>query len=822
MMRHRQRARGWAIRVAGVALLAGSAAAAPHAPDARIAPAASASVAIHPGIQYQTIQGWGTSLAWWAEGTGGWSSTAAKNALADALFSPSTGLGLNVVRYDIGAGTPDDTCAQQMRVGAAIPSFEPGPGRYDWTQDPDQRWMLQAAQARGADVFEATAYSAPAWMTLDDCSAGATTPGADNLGSDEYSAYAQYLATVVAHFQTAWGIPVSTIEPFNEPVLSAWKSTGVQQAMNLGPTARNAIISDLQADLDSAGMSADTGISASDELGVAGAVSDYDDYTAANQADLVQFNTHDYRAADGSPLYTLGQQKQTPVWMSEWGAGAEPSQLDAGITLSQHILTNEQQMHPAAWVAWQGADGPEDGGDIDDLWGLVWTDISPSGDGALTFPKRYYVMGNYSKFVHQGARMIGNSDPNTFTAYDPASQSLVIVATNPGTSSEQVSYDLSGFAATGGSASAYQTDATENLAQLPAAGISDGQLAVSLPAQSVTTYVVPNVAYNSTLASASVTQQGAQLQVYGRTAAGATYSNAYTPGSSWSGWQDLGGVLADDPTAIRYGQETQVYGRASGGAVYTDVDTPGSSWSGWQDLDGDLASDPAAIQYGTQMQVFGVTADGSATSDVYTPGASWSGWQGLGGNLVGNITPVVYGQQMQLYGRDSAGAVYSDTYTPGSSWSGWQDLGGDLAGDPVAVQYGSQVELYGLAGDGATYTDVMTPGRGWSGWQSLGGVLTGGVSAVQYGRQMQLYGRAGSGATYSDVYTPGSGWSGWQSIGGVLAGDPVAVQYGSQLEVYGRASSGVTYSDVYTPGSSWSGWQSIGGVAFVDSVTRAG
>lgn len=47
--------------------------------------------------------GWGTSLAWWVEGAGGWSDAGQRDRLADSLSDPDTGLGLNVVRYNIGA-----------------------------------------------------------------------------------------------------------------------------------------------------------------------------------------------------------------------------------------------------------------------------------------------------------------------------------------------------------------------------------------------------------------------------------------------------------------------------------------------------------------------------------------------------------------------------------------------------------------------------------------------------------------------------------------------------------------------------------------------
>jgi hypothetical protein len=38
-----------------------------------------------------------------------------------------------------------------------------------------------------------------------------------------------------------------------------------------------------------------------------------------------------------------------------------------------------------------------------------------------------------------------------------------------------------------------------------------------------------------------------------------------------------------------YGQQMQVFGRASGGGTWSDVYTPGSGWSGWNSIGGNLA-----------------------------------------------------------------------------------------------------------------------------------------------------------------------------------------------------------------------------------------
>jgi O-glycosyl hydrolase len=591
------------------------------------ATATPTSVAIYPGTQFQTVEGWGTSLAWWAEGSGGWADPQ-RQALANAIFDPTTGLGLNVVRYNIGATTPTDTCASLMRVGAAVPSFERSSGSYDWTQDANQRWMLQAAQARGANIFEGVSYSAPAWMTLNNCSAGANTAGADNLASTQYASYAQYLATVTAHFHDTWGIPFRTIDPFNEPVQTPWGAskcspTAVpkcQQGMNVGTTAQNAIIPQLQTQLVNSGMAAYTGIAASDEFSTPGTISNYNTYNSTSQSDVAQLNTHDYAAADGNPLYALGQKQHKRVSMSEWGSdGPLTNQISAAVTLSQHILTNEQQQHPSTWVIWQAVDGPIDGGNINDLWGLVWADYSPNGNGQLTFPKRYYAMGNYSKFIRPGYKMIQNTDPNTFTAYDAGSGRLVIVATNPSSSQTQTTYDLSNFAGTAASAAGYRTSATEDLTSISATPIASSQLTVTLPAQSITTYVVGQTNY---------TGPNAMTQVDDATQGTGTNQWNYVG----TGWQHCSGTACGDPQNLYAGT---------------------TSWDG-------VTNDKATTSFtGTRIRLYGITdtnegiaqvsIDGGPATDVDFYSAQRHGnqlvWASLG------LTPGTHTLSLVVTGR---------------------------------------------------------------------------------------------------------------------------------------------------------------------------
>jgi O-glycosyl hydrolase len=142
------------------------------------------------------------------------------------------------------------------------------------------------------------------------------------------------------------------------------------------------------------------------------------------------------------------------------------------------------------WVAWQAVNESGDSSGANDVWGLAYRE----SNNTISYPARYYAMGNYSKFVREGYRMIGNSDASNFTAYNASTHSLVIVTTNSGTSSETVSYNLSAFSSVGGTTTPYQTSASEQLRQLSNVSIANKSFTSTLPAQSITTFVIPNVA----------------------------------------------------------------------------------------------------------------------------------------------------------------------------------------------------------------------------------------------------------------------------------------------------------------------------------------
>lgn len=105
------------------------------------------TVTINPAITYQTFEGWGTSLCWWAfqEGSG---YQAFVNQIAAYLMNPDTGLGFTCFRYNIGGG--ENPTHTHIPAGRLVPGYKPtATGPYNFAADSNQRkvalaWLQRA------------------------------------------------------------------------------------------------------------------------------------------------------------------------------------------------------------------------------------------------------------------------------------------------------------------------------------------------------------------------------------------------------------------------------------------------------------------------------------------------------------------------------------------------------------------------------------------------------------------------------------------------------------------------------------------------------
>ncbi len=109
---------------------------------------------------YQTLDGFGASAAWWAQDIGGWEDPV-RNEIVRLLFDRETGIGLSMLRYNIGGGD-GETIQDKWRRAE---TYEIAPGEYDWSRDANARWVLRAAREAGVENFIAFANSPTARMT---------------------------------------------------------------------------------------------------------------------------------------------------------------------------------------------------------------------------------------------------------------------------------------------------------------------------------------------------------------------------------------------------------------------------------------------------------------------------------------------------------------------------------------------------------------------------------------------------------------------------------------------------------------------------------
>ncbi len=443
-----------------------------------------ALITVDPSIQYGAWEGWGTSLAWWAKVVGGFPEPARSDYMTKA-FDPAKGLGLNIVRYNIGGGENPAYQAPNpvlLSFRAAVPGYAPSPGVWNWAADANQRRVLSAAMKLGANQVEAFSNSPPWWATVSGSVTGGKG-GADNLRPGAEAAFADYLTRVVQHFHDIWGITFRDMEPLNEPAAPWWTFGGGgnrQEGCHVAPDHQNVVVKVI-ASFARPGMS-DTPVTASDETAVSAADDTFGHYDREALAGLSKINTHTYGGGDRTQLFDFAAAAGKDLWMSEYGDGDA-----SGLQMSRQILMDVKGLHPSAWVYWQFVDG---GG-----WGMLTNPESDEVTTAYGVNQKYYVMGQYSRFIRPGSVLIACDDPNSLSAYDPRTKAVIIVATNSADAPMTAAYDLSKFTALGGSAAVTRTASTERWAALPPVMLSGKCLCVTLPPKSVTSYVIRGAAY---------------------------------------------------------------------------------------------------------------------------------------------------------------------------------------------------------------------------------------------------------------------------------------------------------------------------------------
>lgn len=493
---------------------------------------------------------WGNSIGSWGDKDFNGNGKPDREEIAELAFSPEY-LNLNIVRYNVGGGDKPDTSIK--RVEGLVPGWtidmtgkSDGSGTFDSEafyaketedmNDAGQLWMLEqankyrkeAAEQNGTEndiINEVFSNSPPYYMTNSGSSTGGVN-ATSNLKMDQYDNFAMYMARAAKwidnDLKEKFGSGVNLIEPMNEPDTNYWGDGSTkQEGCVFKPGAEQSnMIKAMERALGAqefAGSLSGVEITGTDETALSNAINSFQKLTAEAKNSMTTIGAHTYSGNDSErhTLRKLAKSYDKDLWMSEITKGGGKHNHDSMAetqtkSLSEGIMADMKYMQPSAWVAWLVADSEYECLKHNENWGLIHCVFESDGpvpdyhtslvnsngskkkgvpdEGYWAVTKQLYTLMQYSKYLKAGYTMIDIGDSNMCAALSPDGTELVIVAQNF-SGERRTTVDLSAFQELG-KAKLYRTSDAEDCEYIEEQDVEDGILDVSLPENSVSTYVV--------------------------------------------------------------------------------------------------------------------------------------------------------------------------------------------------------------------------------------------------------------------------------------------------------------------------------------------
>jgi O-glycosyl hydrolase len=462
-------------------------------------------------------EGWGTSLCWWANRIG-YNDKLTRQA-ADLFFNPETGLGLNIMRYNIGGGD-DPTHNHITRTDSDVPGWmtwsqQAGTYLYNYNADKNQLNVLRAAvNAAGQDAYiEVFSNSPPYFMTNSGCSTGNFKAEENNLRDDSYTDFAEYLAHVTNYISKSMKLKVKSISPMNEPNTNYWPAHNYKQEgchFDAGEPQSKLLVETSKA-LKSYGLN-DVILTASDETNPGKQIEEIQTLSPEARRAIGRISAHTYGINGIRELGELASRENINLWMSEVDgngtAGKNAGEMGAGLWLAEKIINDINAMEPSAWVLWQvidthvskdGYKGRQDKGPLKlggGYWGTAWADHDTE---KINLSQKYYALGQFSRYIRPMATIIKcdtdrKSGCKAIAAWNIYTGELTIVCTNTTAEERIINFDLSELGIKRASSRQIRTSGSiadgEHWAETKGPKIIKSNLRASLLPNSITTYLV--------------------------------------------------------------------------------------------------------------------------------------------------------------------------------------------------------------------------------------------------------------------------------------------------------------------------------------------
>lgn len=499
--------------------------------------------------------------------------------------------------------------------------------------DFDQVWTMRQAMQYGVKQFYACTWTLPYWMS--NSSSSSNVPNKIVRGDTAtingqtvkiyYQAYADYLVNYIRGMWEQWGIPITHINPFNEPDLAGGTAAYVTELIDsyIGPTLKKSMqpggaLYDIKnpdgkvidftpqlAALDG------TNLAASLKLGGTafaetdpGNVSDKNPY-------LDVFTTHLYGTVnigtDETKLYHSGDFAQKPLdtsvdgskypsylgnykmWQAEF-MNQDTSDGSAGAYTQRYgnqnindavrwsnLMTNMFTSNPGfnGYVWWSMWDS--NGADGSDLIRFVHTNSQQNAGRTSTLTgeyrlfKRFYGYGHFSRFMKPGdvrfdVTRAPTQDINIVGFKNPNTNDFAMTVSNAKNddSVQPLEFSLNNFPAGTNSVTVFRTSGSENQKKLASIPVTNGKFTINIPSASIVT-IVPSQGTYATYDSLDGTD-GGERDIFSSLEA-ETNDNGRTGNTAGNAGRDNEAVTLSDGQYLQYKNINFADGSANGGVV---------------------------------------------------------------------------------------------------------------------------------------------------------------------------------------------------------------------------------------------------------------
>lgn len=456
-----------------------------------------ATLTVDLSDRHQTMEGFGASSAWWSQEIGGWtdigqSGKEVREEIMDLLYSEE-GLGMNIYRYNLGAGTGTGEKPGVFNDSwRSAQSFIDDNGNIDYSLDANAVWCMNRAVALGADKVFFFSNSAPDTMTITGMPhSEEQRKKVTNLAPENYQAFADYALDAVEHFR-AQGIPVIAISPINEP---QWTWQGGQEGCHYEPDEMVALYKVFYQEMLSRGMTDDVELDMFESGQFGG--SKFKKWFKALAEDetlgpvLHTLSGHSYNSSFTDKEKTAKWLKKNypdlKIRCTEWTEMTSGRDLgmDSAVIMADMICNDLKILDAISWTYWLAVS------QYDWRDGLLYVDPSEPKPQTYTLTKRYYGYGNFTRFVKEGAVRVGtqmdrDKELNSI-AFEQDGKLTMILVNSSAENERQVSFNIAG--GDYHTMTTWLTDDEHDLEQTAQTAYS-AQSAVTLPPQSVMTVVL--------------------------------------------------------------------------------------------------------------------------------------------------------------------------------------------------------------------------------------------------------------------------------------------------------------------------------------------